>query len=209
MTVYTPLQNGQVIDAEGINNWVVRNGNYGTALLPMAQNGLEVDNSLDIGSPSHRWRKVNAGGVLAGTPVGSFTVPERKWARFALPAKDVGNYPVGITTFFSIDISALGKISGAIYTLTFLGDDWNFSTNTGTIYQQAQAAHSYTVRSGTYENYYDTFYVRSVNTTVEVVAIAVWGGVYTGYNNYFATNASNWDGTAQSRGWLDIQYTPI
>lgn len=208
MTVYTPLQNGQTIDADRLNEWI-KNGNYGNALKPMAINGADVDNSLDLGSTSFRWRKLNAGGVVAGTPVGSFTVPERRTASFPLPAKDIGTSPYGVTTLFSIDISSLGNIYGAKYSLTFVGDDWSFQNKTGTIIQQAEESYSWTYRANVFENYYKTFHIKSVGPTVEVSLMAVWGGNITTYTNYYGTNIANWDGTTQSRGWLLIEYSPL
>lgn len=208
MAVLPPLQNGQNIDADREMAWI-KNGNYGNALKPMAIDGADVDNSIDLGSNSFRWRKLNAGGVVAGTPVGSFTVTERRWARYPLPAKDLSAWVDGEKVFWTIDITSLGKITGAACFLTFVGDDFNFSTGSGTIVTNAQERTSRSDNYGYAATFYRTFETRVTNTTVEIVGLAFFGGFWDYYYNYFVANTANWDGTAQTRGWLDIEYTPI
>lgn len=208
MAILTPIQDGMAGDPDLVMAWV-KNGNYGTALTPMSQDGANTDNTIDLGTTTARWRKVNAGGVLAGTSVGSFTVPERRFARFALPAKDAGAYPQGETVYFTIDISALGNISGINCALTFVGDDFNFSTKTGTIVNNVQNHISFSANNGYADIFYNTFQIRIIDSTIQIISVALWGGIYDFYGNYFAINSANFDGTAQSRGWLDIEYTPL
>lgn len=208
MAILTPIQDGMAGDPDLVMAWV-KNGNYGTALPPMAQDGANTDNTLDLGTTTARWRKVNAGGVLAGTSVGSFTVPERRFARFILPACNVAAYTVGYKTFFTIDASALGRITGASFLLTFVGDDFNFSTGTGTIINAVQNMTSYSTNTGYAEILYQTFGINMTNSTITIGAHAFYNGIWDYYSNYFVDNTSNWDGTAQSRGWLDIEYTPL
>lgn len=208
MAILTPIQDGMAGDPDLVMAWI-KNGNYGTALPPMAQDGANTDNTLDLGTTTARWRKVNAGGVVAGTTVGSFTVPERRFARFTLPAKDLSITPAGETTFFTVDISPLGKISGANCSLTLVGDDFNFGTNAGTIVNNGENQLSLTQNYGICDLYYNTFQIKIIGSTIQIICIALWGGAYDSYFNYFGANASNWDGTAQSRGWLDIEYTPL
>lgn len=208
MAVLTPIQDGMAGDPDLVMAWI-KNGNYGTALPPMAQDGANTDNTLDLGTTTARWRKVNAGGVVAGTTVGSFTVPERRFARFTLPAKNVASYVPGYQTYFTIDASSLGRITATSFMLTFVGDDFNFSTGTGTIINSAENMTSYSLNTGYSEYVYQTFTINMTNSTITIGAHAFYNGIWDYYSNYFVDNTSNWDGTAQSRGWLDIEYTPI
>lgn len=208
MAVLTPIQDGMAGDPDLVMAWV-KNGNYGTALTPMAQDGANTDNTLDLGTTTARWRKVNAGGVVAGSPVGSFTVPERRFARFALPAKSVASYAYGYQTFLTIDASSLGRITATSFMLTFVGDDFNFANGTGTIFNAVQNLKSQSINNGYAEFIYSTFMITMNNSTITIATYAFWGGIWDYWNNYFVDNTSNWDGTAQSRGWLDIEYTPL
>ena len=208
MAILTPIQDGMAGDPDLVMAWI-KNGNYGTALPPMAQDGANTDNTLDLGTTTARWRMVNAGGVVAGTPVGSFTVPERRFARFALPGKDISGFPFGESIFFTIDISPLGRVAGVNCALTFVGDDFNFSAKTGTVVNNVQSNISYSANYGSADLFYNTFQIRIVDSTVQIFGVALWGGIYDYWGNYFVANPSNFDGTAQSRGWLDIEYTPL
>lgn len=190
-------------------NDAIRHINYGNTLAPVDLNGQGVDNSLNLGSSNAKWKNLYAGGVVAGNPVGSFTVTERRSARYTLPPKDVAAYLAGEKVFFSIDISPLGKITGIHCALTFVGDDFDFATGTGTIVNNVQNHISYSLNSGYADVLYNTFQIRIVNSTIEIIGLALYSGIYDLYQNYFVINTSNWDGTTKSRGWLDIEYSPL
>lgn len=210
MAILTPIQDGMAGDPDLVMAWV-KNGNYGTALTPMAQDGANTDNTIDLGTTTARWRKVNAGGVVAGSPVGSFTVPERRFARYVLPAKDlsVGIWTDGGSLVWSVDITSLGKIAGAFCTLTLFGDDYNFSTGNGTVLVNAHELIGRNDNYGYATSIYKIFEIRVTPTAINIYTIYLTNAFWDAISNYITSNLSNFDGVAQNRGWLDVCYTPL
>lgn len=197
-------------------NDAIRHVNYGNTLAPVQLDGTGIDNSLDLGSATARWRKVYSGGVIVGNPVGSFTVPERRFARYVLPTNASNNISSRFANpsrlLWTIDITLLGKITGAVCNLTLFGDDFNFTTGAGTIIPNAQDLLSRSLNNGYAESVYRTFEIRIVNSTVEIHQWLLDGAGRAGWDDYYSyvdiVQSSNWDGTTQTRGWLDIEYTP-
>ena len=208
MAVLTPIQDGMAGDPDLVMAWI-KNGNYGTALPPMAQDGANTDNTLDLGTTTARWRKVNAGGVVAGTTVGSFTVPERRFARYVLPAKDLSSWPDGGVLLWTVDITSLGRIAGAFCTITLFGDDYNFSTGAGTVVTNAQSIIGRSDNYGYAASVYPIFETRVINTAINIYNVSLVGSYWDALGNYIISNLSNFDGVAQNRGRLDVCYTPL
>ena len=197
-------------------NDAIRHINYGNTFAPVDLNGQGVDNSLNLGSTTAKWKNLYAGGVVVGSPVGSFTVPEKRFARYVLPANNASNnistrFTNPQRTLWTIDISSLGKITAAVCNLTLCGDDFNFTTGAGTIIPNAQDILSRSINNSYAEVVYRTFEIRIVNTTVEIVQWQLETASRAGWDDYYSyfDLSSNWDGTTQSRGWLDIEYTPF
>lgn len=193
-------------------NDAIRHINYGNTLAPVDLSGQGLDNSLDLGAANVRWKRVYAGGLIAGSSVGSFTVPERKFARYVLPAFNIASmFTNPQRLLWTIDTTPLGKITGVVCSLTLFGDDFDFTTGVGTIIPNAQDILSRSINHGYCETVYHTFEIRIVDSTLEIYQYQLETNARAGWDDYYSyfDLSTNWDGTTKNRGWLYIEYTPF
>lgn len=210
MAVLPPLQNGQNIDADREMAWI-KNGNYGTALKPMAVNGADADNDIALGSTTAKWSNTYTAGITAGIATTSAAVPTWRLSRFTLPAKNLMTNNDGANKYlmFTVDISSIGPHTNAIPSITLCGDDYNFSTGSGTILCAAQYDTQRSAHSGGWSIEYPSFSFKFTQGQVLVYRISHTGGYWPSQSGTIESNATMWDGTAQSRGWLDVWYVPL
>lgn len=209
MAVLPPLQNGQTIDADRLNEWI-KNGNYGSALKPMAVNGADSDNTIPLGDSTAKWSNTYTAGITAGISSASAAVPTWRLVRFALPAKNLLTNNDGALKYlmFTVDISSIGTHTSAIPSLTLCGDDYNFSTGSGTILCAAQYDTQKSIHSGGWSMEYPSFSFKVTQGQVLVYRISHTGGYWPTQSGTIESNGATWDGTSQSRGWLDLYYVP-
>jgi len=127
--------------------------------------------------------------------------PVLKWARFELGGKDiVGGLSNGFNTMFTVDISSITNATSFFFRLTLIGND-------GLLVDGLAISH-YSVNSGITELTYPAFDIQPSGAGAIIVRQCLYfGGAYDGYASYFQTNLTNWNGTTNNRGFLDMFYT--